>query len=36
MADETVLLTGVERISIPTVERFWGLLAGVADEFSAV
>jgi len=25
-----------ERISIPTVERFWGLLAGVADEFSTV
>ena len=25
-----------ERISIPTVERFWELLAGVADEFSAV
>jgi len=25
-----------ERIGIPTVERFWRLLAGVADEFSAV
>jgi dipeptidase D len=24
-----------ERISIPTVERFWRLLAGVVDEFSA-
>jgi len=36
MADETALLTGVERISFPTVERFWVLLAVVADEFSAV
>ena len=25
-----------ERVSIPTVERFWRLLAGVVDEFSAV
>jgi dipeptidase D len=24
-----------ERVSIPTVERFWKLLAGVVDEFSA-
>jgi dipeptidase D len=24
-----------ERVSIPTVERFWRLLAGVVDEFSA-
>ena len=24
-----------ERISIPTVERFWRLLGGVVDEFSA-
>ena len=24
-----------ERISIPTVERFWQLLGGVVDEFSA-
>ena len=24
-----------ERVSIPTVERFWRLLSGVVDEFSA-
>ena len=24
-----------ERVSIPTVDRFWRLLAGVADELSA-
>ena len=24
-----------ERVSIPTVERFWRLLAGIVDEFSA-
>ena len=24
-----------ERVSIPTVERFWRLLVGVVDEFSA-
>ncbi len=24
-----------ERVSIPTVERFWKLLVGIVDEFSA-